>query len=360
MDYIQKSLLACTEIIDLISFSNTKVVSRDASINYASKNNIKYLRSGGCVKLRTLQKEFPHHFSSPILYLVSSCLPLAVDNWIQVAKKKGVLIIVNQNGVGYPAWLPDKYLKLNSKLKRVLHSADYVIYQSLFCQQHADLFLGKVSVPSSILYNPVDTSLFSKKTHRSKKLRLLVMGSHHEKERVSLAVECLKHLLHKDTDVQLTVAGKLLWPDAELDLKLWLNDPSIQANLHIIGPYSQDEAPPIYQSSDILLHLKYQDPSPTVPIEAMATGLPVIGSYSGGLPELIGDAGALLRVTLSDTQMHYPTVDDVSDAIISVWNNYDSYSSTARVQSLKFNRESWLTKHKEIFSLIYQASSNIF
>ena len=41
--------------------------------------------------------------------------------------------------------------------------------------------------------------------------------------------------------------------------------------------------------ADLLLHTKYNDPCPTVVLEAMASGLPVVYSASGGVPELVGE-----------------------------------------------------------------------
>ena len=54
--------------------------------------------------------------------------------------------------------------------------------------------------------------------------------------------------------------------------------------------YRQEEAPAIYRSAHILLHSKYKDPCPTVPIEAMACGLPVLASNFSALPEVVADS----------------------------------------------------------------------
>jgi glycosyltransferase involved in cell wall biosynthesis len=46
--------------------------------------------------------------------------------------------------------------------------------------------------------------------------------------------------------------------------------------------------------SDMYITFTYRDPCPNVVIEAMAHGLPVVGVASGGLPDIVGDAGVLL------------------------------------------------------------------
>jgi glycosyltransferase involved in cell wall biosynthesis len=50
------------------------------------------------------------------------------------------------------------------------------------------------------------------------------------------------------------------------------------------------------RACDVFLHLAQNDPCPNVVLEALASGLPILYSDSGGTPELVGDCG--LPVTL--------------------------------------------------------------
>ena len=61
----------------------------------------------------------------------------------------------------------------------------------------------------------------------------------------------------------------------------------ITDSVSLIGRYNQIDAPVIYRSAHVLIHLKYLDPCPNVVIEGMASGLPVIYSESGGTAELV-------------------------------------------------------------------------
>lgn len=79
---------------------------------------------------------------------------------IRFAKKRGVKLVWNQNGVAYPAWHGSGWEKTNKPMASSLHKADFVIYQSQFCRLGSDRFLGKYQGQSIILYNPVDTSVF--------------------------------------------------------------------------------------------------------------------------------------------------------------------------------------------------------
>jgi glycosyltransferase involved in cell wall biosynthesis len=52
------------------------------------------------------------------------------------------------------------------------------------------------------------------------------------------------------------------------------------------------------RSADLLFFPSEEEPCPNTPIEAMASGLPVLYHPSGGTPELVGDAGVPLSADL--------------------------------------------------------------
>jgi glycosyltransferase involved in cell wall biosynthesis len=101
----------------------------------------------------------------------------------------------------------------------------------------------------------------------------------------------------------------------------------------------------------VLLHLKYKDPCPTVVIEALACGVPVVGSRSGGLPELVGgEAGVLLDVPDSWEEIHVPAADVLAEGIVRVMEAPDRWRAAARQRAeRRFTREAWLDRHRAIF-----------
>jgi glycosyltransferase involved in cell wall biosynthesis len=52
----------------------------------------------------------------------------------------------------------------------------------------------------------------------------------------------------------------------------------------------------ILSECDMYISFSYRDACPNVVVEAMAHGLPVVGLASGGVPEIVGDAGILLAM----------------------------------------------------------------
>lgn len=92
-------------------------------------------------------------------------------------------------------------------------------------------------------------------------------------------------------------------------------------------------------SSDIYITFTYRDPCPNVVVEAMSHGLPVVGMVSGGLPDIVGDAGVLLAETdrfgffaPSRYERDFPQInfDEVLSAVLSVKERRGEYRSRVR------------------------------
>ena len=313
--------------------------------------------TGGKVKLTYLHKRYPHTKEDfNILYLVSSALSRYSTDIARWAKAQGVKVVLNQDGVAYPAWTGD-HQRINSELKNVLNLADLVIYQSQFCKKTADYFLGVAPAIQTVMNNCVDVTTFCQRQKViSRDITLLVAGSHYQRERVTIPLHALKILRDEGVRARLIIAGPLRWPEADEEIRLFLQEHGLSQCVKMYGAFSYDDAPSIYARADILLHLKYKDPCPNVVIEAMACGLPTIGSNSGGLPELVGDCGILLPVVSSWDEMMYPTVANVCEAITELAESLMARQLAARNRAVvKFSSDRWLTKHDEWFQRLLES-----
>lgn len=308
--------------------------------------------TGGKVKLTYLQAVYPHDNSRfNILYLVSSALPLNAVEVVRWAKNRGAGVVLNQNGVAYQAWTDD-YQAINNELSEVISQTDVVLYQSKFCKLAADRFVCKAPKKWEILNNCVDVDRFRPvcRCHNDT-MRLLVAGTHYQRERVVVPLYTLRALLDQGLRATLQVAGRLSWSGANQEIHQLIEKLALGSAVNLSGPYTQAEAPTLFGRNDILVHLKYKDPCPNVVIEAMACGLPVIASNSGGLPELLDRRGGiLLPVDDSWTEMFYPKMGVVKEAIISLFNDLTRQQNLVRQHAVEnFSTEKWIHKHKSLF-----------
>jgi glycosyltransferase involved in cell wall biosynthesis len=312
---------------------------------------------GGAIKLTYLAENFPHHFpSANLLYAVSSVAhPLQMEI-LQTAKRKGLQVVVNQNGVAFPAWDGDNYEASNRSLRQLINFADFIIYQSRFCKDSAERYISPPDVPSEVIYNPVDTRLFSPHTGlaKPKVLTLLLGGNQNEKYRLELALQTLKALHHDVPNAKLIVTGNLWLPHDQS--KTWTKQAMHEMNLteHVTftGTYTQTDAPFLYSKAHLLLHTQYADASPGLVLEAMALGMPVVHLNNGGVPELVGDAGVGVHVEHSWEVINLPESQKMAYAVLQVYEKFDEFAVMARQQAQKFSLPKFIERHKEIFEKI--------
>lgn len=313
---------------------------------------------GGAVKLTYLEEQIPHHFpSANLLYAVSSVTHPLQFEILKTAKQKGLRFVVNQNGVAFPAWDGANYETSNRSLKQLIGFADFIIYQSQFCKDSAERYISPPDVPSEIIYNPVDTRLFSPEACQAKPeiLTLLLGGNQYEKYRLELALQTLKALHHEVPNTKLIVTGNLWLPrdEAEAWTKQALHDMNLTEYVTFTGTYAQTDAPKLYSQAHLLLHTKYADPSPGLVLEAMALGMPVVHLDNGGVPELVGDAGIGVHVEHDWNQINLPNPQAMADAVMQVYARREEFSQKARQRALDlFSLEKFISRHKEIFEKV--------
>jgi glycosyltransferase involved in cell wall biosynthesis len=315
---------------------------------------------GGIVKLQALATAYPstaRRFS--VLYLVSSRLPDTAPLLARAAKVRGAKVVVNQNGVAYAGWYGPGWKAINAPMAALLQTADHVLYQSRFCQQAADRFLGSAVSPSEVLHNPVDTNRFAPAPPARRPLTLLLGGSQDLRYRVESAIQVLRIVSREHRDARLIISGRLRWMtprDAERDLSEMAARAAVADRVDVTGPYTQVDAPRLFQRADVLLHTKYKDPCPTVVVEAMACGLPVVYSASGGVPELVGaEAGIGIDVADSWTEDKSPDASAMAAAVCEAYDRRRDFGGAARQRTVDlFDVRRWIARHRDVFTALCQ------
>ena len=305
---------------------------------------------------------FPNVADHPnMLYVVSSALPPDVAWIVRAAQCAGAQVFLNQNGVAYPAWHGPGWRLTNRANAWIYTHADFVFHQSDFCRMAAERFLGPRRGPSEILHNPVDTSLFTPRDDGSRRSAgpvLLAAGSHQDPGRIRSAIETLVEVRQRQPHARLIAAGRFCWQanaaDACAEATAWAHELHVEDSVEFRGPYTQHEAPALMRDADILLHTKYNDPCPRVVVEAMACGVPVAASASGGIPELIGEEGGIgVPAPLDWERNHPPGPEALAGAIDAVWEDWPRFSAAARQRAAdRFDVRPWTQRHGQVFQTL--------
>ncbi len=314
---------------------------------------------GGLVKFQRLTSTYPN---TPrgfnLLYLVNSALPEDVGALRRLARARKARLVINQNGVAYPAHQPEGWKITNGLYRSLIRQADHVFYQSRFCKDTADRFLGEPPCPWEILYNSVDTKVFRPTSFLEvtpEEPVLILGGSQYQWYRLERALMTLAELAKRNRPYRLIVTGKLSWTGdpsaARRQADQLADDLGVGSQVEFTGPYAQDEAPETLSRGHILLHTKVNDPCPGLVVEAMACGLPVVHSATGGVPELVGeDAGIGVPGVRDWDKDHPPDPGDLADAVCRVADSLPAYRKAARQRAVdRFDQKAWVDRHCEVF-----------
>jgi glycosyltransferase involved in cell wall biosynthesis len=304
--------------------------------------------AGGTAKAQKLAEHFPNSPTDfSLLYLGTTWLPRDLEPLLRIARRRGAPIVVNQDGVAYPGWAGDRTEELNRPLRRTILAADHVLYQSEFSKLSADVYLGEPTGSWEILPNAVDVEHFTPAAAPPPGGPVLLLGGDQTQAyRLELALRTLAALLPRHRDARLVVTGRVVVPIETLVESLGL-----RGRVHLVGEYAQRDAPSIFRRAHLLLHTKVKDPCPTLVVEAMACGLPVVHPASGGTMELVGDVGGI-GVPHPDTweRDEPPGAEEMADAVERVLADLAAYSAAARARAVeRFALEPWLERHRELF-----------
>ena len=317
---------------------------------------------GPQVKIRRLAEYFPqHHWQYNIAYLLSNTpyLSRRALDWLRMRR---IPIVLNQNGVYYSGWFGGDWQKMNKAMALAYHRADYVFWQSQFCRRAADHFLGKRERPGEVLFNAIDTRNHFRPAdmRQDRPFTFLLTGKidMHMAYRVESTIAGLRIARDAGLDCRLLVAG---WIEstALARVKRLVTKLNLSEQVDFSGPYTQNAAPEIYRSADAYVMTKYLDPCPNTVLEAMACGLPVLYSDSGGVPELVGPkAGVGLYVPESwDTVIHIPKPEEIGLGMLKIANHSLEMGISARQRAeFEFEIENWIKRHRDIFQKLLEPS----
>lgn len=103
----------------------------------------------------------------------------------------------------------------------------------------------------------------------------------------------------------------------------------------------QQEIVSLLSASDLLLLPSEKESFGLVALEAMACGVPVVGSNTGGLPEVVGSQGGLLA-PVGD-------VEAMAEAGLQILSQLPRWRESALAAAQGFSQEHWVGQYEEIY-----------
>lgn len=231
---------------------------------------------------------------------------------------------------GFEARYLNLYPFLKPLLRRVWRSAGLVTASSVEHQRLAYKTLDKIEIP--IIYNGVDTDLFHPILRNTGDLNILCVGRLIERKGQH-------HLLHAFARVNQELPSPNLHlilvgtGDAEDTLKKLARELGIEKKVQFRGMISREDMPEVYRQADIFVLPSQSEGMSVALLEALASGLPVVVSDTGGTQELVspGKNGLVVR---------WANVEGLADALKQMAEDTplrENMGKAARQTALRFS-----------------------
>lgn len=274
-----------------------------------SEINVVHITSFNCLELAFLLKKrlnfkvvFTWHYThwkewiktSDLLFLLNmSESELAVQPEVEKIKRKRV----EESG-------------------RMLKDYDKII---TVCQESYDELqqvYGLSATQLALIHNPVKPLKGRNDYVAPDKKNIICVGRIDHNKNVELLVEAFIELRKKRDDIRLLIVGGGVYDNAISRIGLNYQD------ICFTGMLNKEQLEEVYQNAHVGVTLSWHEEGPLVALEMMQHGIPVIGSRTGILPELIEDGrnGYLVDLVWRQNDFNIQPVVERLEAVLSAPN----------------------------------------
>jgi glycosyltransferase involved in cell wall biosynthesis len=185
---------------------------------------------------------------------------------------------------------------LRSSEKKLMKRSDALIAVSMYTKKELTEFYDIDEEKIHIIYNGVDVQKFKPNKDRvglrrelgleEKQKIILFVGRLYQRKGLDTLFQSISKVVQNFKDAKFVISGEGFRQNKEKLLKL-AEKLKIENSVLFVGYFPDEKLPDLYAASDIFVLPALYENFPFAILEAQATGLPVISTKVGGIPELV-------------------------------------------------------------------------
>lgn len=228
-----------------------------------------------------------------------------------------------------------------------IETADYGLVVSEEGRVYAERMSGAPG-RFEFLPNGVEEAFFTSREYNvSGSLRLLYVGTWLDRKGVFYLAEAFARLAQLALELRLTVAGCL---EAEEEVKSFFSA-EVRARVDVTRFVTRADMPAMYASHDIFVLPSLVEGMPLSLLEAMASGMPVVTTKTGGMLDMIADGVDGLLVTPADTEA-------LAGAVDRLVKSAELRNRIGRAAREKVRRQTWSDVAAKLEKMLERAATN--
>lgn len=214
-------------------------------------------------------------------------------------------------------------------LRGKLRDARFVATVSAFNHSHLTEIMGDTSADIRTLYNGIDLRHFRPPTRPTERPRILAVGRLIEKKGFHHLIDACALLRDRGRRFECHIIGKGEWHDR---LQAQIKAHRLSRHVKLLGAQPQDKVRAAYRRARVFAlpcvigRDGNRDGLPTVMLEAIACGLPVVSTPVTGNPEIVDDGVNGRLVPVGDAA----ALADALEQILGDANTWSTMSQAAR------------------------------
>jgi len=209
--------------------------------------------------------------------------------WIAVLRDTPV--IVNYRGGGAETFLERRLAWVRPTLRRAFS----LVVPSAFLER----LFARFGFVAEVVPNIVDVERFRPTSERAARRHIVVTRNLEDIYDIATALRAFAEIHRKHSDATMTIAGS--GPRLR-DLQKLSETLGISADVRFAGRLDNDDIASLYRDADLMLNPSTVDNMPVSLLEAMASGVPIVSTNVGGIPDLVEDRRSALLVPPRDPE----------------------------------------------------------
>ncbi len=295
--------------------------------------------------------DIKYPFTNRIFFAKGIFFPIQYDiTVLKKFKKKNTAIIQRLDGISYPSKNGDKYSKQNKEIEEIYNNyASFVVFQSEYSKKQCFKIIGEKEADNyEIIINGVNKKMFYPGNNRDlipKKFIFVTTGNFRHMEMLEPVIKALDGLIDK-ISFEFWIIGQI----TNVNLLTYVKRKYIK----YLGWKNMGEVALLLRQSDVFLYSFFNPPCPNSVLEAVSSGLPVVGFDSGSMSELLSFSKDLLAYVSDDVIQEYKDFhfEKLKEKIVLVVENYIKFKKIAKENSNRYPMDECGRRYIAVFDSV--------